>query len=405
MPRVGPPVRALEWAAETVMADQFEQIIAQLYEAVLDPAQWQQALDGYRRILGATSCVQHVWESAAEPALSVTSNIDPVNASDYQAHFYALDPWITRLDKLREPGIVTGRDFIADDEFRRSEFYNDFLRTHDLYWVLSGITELPPHGVSLFSALRSKRAGEFGAEEHQRLQRLMPHLQTCVRLQRRLATLERRVVLIEDALDHVSAGIILVGRRGEVLHANTRASELARDGRHLTVLRGRLSLRPHVAHAQFERLLADACGRDGLLVGRFAGAMSVDDADGSAVLRIVVAPFRAGATWRGPGQPSAIVFLSPSGTVPDEPGLFLQQVFGLTPSESACAVQLAKGLSIDEVAEALHVSRNTVRTHLRSLFAKTGTHRQGALLAVLSRELAAWDFLIRGEPDGAGRVR
>jgi DNA-binding CsgD family transcriptional regulator len=42
-----------------------------------------------------------------------------------------------------------------------------------------------------------------------------------------------------------------------------------------------------------------------------------------------------------------------------------------------------EGRSIDQVADLLCVSRNTVRTHLARLFAKTGTTRQADLIRIL----------------------
>ncbi|MGE0859046.1 MAG: helix-turn-helix transcriptional regulator [Gammaproteobacteria bacterium] len=61
---------------------------------------------------------------------------------------------------------------------------------------------------------------------------------------------------------------------------------------------------------------------------------------------------------------------------------------GFTAAEAACALLIVEGLSIDQVAARQGISRNTVRAHLRSLYAKTGTHRQAALAALVNRALA-----------------
>lgn len=60
---------------------------------------------------------------------------------------------------------------------------------------------------------------------------------------------------------------------------------------------------------------------------------------------------------------------------------------GFTAAEAACALLIVEGLSIDQVAARQGISRNTVRAHLRSLYAKTGTHRQAALAALVNRAL------------------
>ncbi|MDX7953426.1 helix-turn-helix transcriptional regulator [Lichenihabitans sp. Uapishka_5] len=63
----------------------------------------------------------------------------------------------------------------------------------------------------------------------------------------------------------------------------------------------------------------------------------------------------------------------------------LQTAFGLTRAEARLAGILASGTDLSEAADQLGISRLTTRSHLRSIFAKTGTCRQGELVALLSR--------------------
>ena len=63
----------------------------------------------------------------------------------------------------------------------------------------------------------------------------------------------------------------------------------------------------------------------------------------------------------------------------------LRQLFDLTHSEARLAVRLATGEAFSTAAMALGIGRETARTHLRALFAKTGTHRQAELVALLAR--------------------
>jgi DNA-binding CsgD family transcriptional regulator len=60
-------------------------------------------------------------------------------------------------------------------------------------------------------------------------------------------------------------------------------------------------------------------------------------------------------------------------------------VFGLTPAEARLASIMAEGANPEEAAEELHISRDTARNQLRAIFAKTTTHRQSELVALLSR--------------------
>jgi DNA-binding CsgD family transcriptional regulator len=63
----------------------------------------------------------------------------------------------------------------------------------------------------------------------------------------------------------------------------------------------------------------------------------------------------------------------------------LRDIFELTQAEARIAQRLAKGDSLEEIAEHLNIRMSTARTQLSSVFAKTSTCRQGKLVAILSR--------------------
>lgn len=62
----------------------------------------------------------------------------------------------------------------------------------------------------------------------------------------------------------------------------------------------------------------------------------------------------------------------------------IQQTWELTVAEARVAAQISLGRGIDEVADRLNVTRETVRTHLKRIFAKTGTSSQAELVAFIS---------------------
>lgn len=63
----------------------------------------------------------------------------------------------------------------------------------------------------------------------------------------------------------------------------------------------------------------------------------------------------------------------------------LQRLFQLTYAEARIAGLIVNGHHIDEIAEVLTISLNTVRTHLRHIFEKTNVERQADLIHLLLR--------------------
>lgn len=62
----------------------------------------------------------------------------------------------------------------------------------------------------------------------------------------------------------------------------------------------------------------------------------------------------------------------------------LREYFGLTPSEASLAMALTEGKSLKEASSRLGISIWTARSHLRSIFQKTDTHRQAELVSLIT---------------------
>jgi DNA-binding CsgD family transcriptional regulator len=60
-------------------------------------------------------------------------------------------------------------------------------------------------------------------------------------------------------------------------------------------------------------------------------------------------------------------------------------VYGLTNAEARLLRFLSDGCGLLEAARELVITKNTARTHMRSIYAKVGTHRQSDLVRLLHR--------------------
>jgi DNA-binding CsgD family transcriptional regulator len=63
---------------------------------------------------------------------------------------------------------------------------------------------------------------------------------------------------------------------------------------------------------------------------------------------------------------------------------WVMDAFGLTAAEARVALAASTGASIPVVAGSLRLSQNTIKTHLRRVYAKTGTGRQAELARVIA---------------------
>jgi DNA-binding CsgD family transcriptional regulator len=66
----------------------------------------------------------------------------------------------------------------------------------------------------------------------------------------------------------------------------------------------------------------------------------------------------------------------------------LRTLYGLTPAECRVALLLADGHAPRKIADMVGVTDNTVRSQIKSIFAKTGVKRQAELIRLLLNNLA-----------------
>jgi DNA-binding CsgD family transcriptional regulator len=69
--------------------------------------------------------------------------------------------------------------------------------------------------------------------------------------------------------------------------------------------------------------------------------------------------------------------------------IVLRELFGLTRTEAAVAVALGRGSFLEDIVANIGIGLATVRTHLKRIFAKKGTHRQAEAAALLARSVAS----------------
>jgi DNA-binding CsgD family transcriptional regulator len=101
-------------------------------------------------------------------------------------------------------------------------------------------------------------------------------------------------------------------------------------------------------------------------------------------LPVIVRILPFDGTAHQPGQAvRALLTLNALGPRPGPPAAIIAKTFRLTPSEAKLACIIARGAPPDVAARELKISRETARNQLKSVFAKTDTHRQSELVALL----------------------
>jgi DNA-binding CsgD family transcriptional regulator len=243
--------------------------------------------------------------------------------------------------------------------------------------------------MATLAAMRGRDRGPFGNEETARFGLVVPHLRRAFELYALLDQAKTTLTDIGAALDLVDAGVFLADSDLRVAHTNRAAEELIRVADGIAVRGGKL----HCSDPRAGRKLSLAAS---LALEAARGRQQLTNADhievprsgGEAPYRVSLHPLpkRAGKSAMGVRAEIAVVVRRPGQTAA-ETARKLQAALRLTPAEAALAANLAAGRSLDDHARERGVAISTVRSQLKSLFAKTETNRQGELVAALRQNL------------------
>jgi DNA-binding CsgD family transcriptional regulator len=354
-------------------------LIGLIYEAPLAAAAgWTLALEHLARVFRASTACFVRQDVETHEGMATTWGTDPSFHASYFDHYARINVLWDGLGATAAGSTFTERDVPGRAAFLRSEFYNDWLRPQDACATLACKLEGPvgAAAATVVSIQHPHRIGEFEDEEFRLFHCLVPHLRRAARLDSRLAEVARQSLLEStDGRD----GIILLGASATVHAANRRGEEILGRADGLITEQRRLAAARPTETAALRMLVAQAAQPDGT-----GGGLSVPRPSGRLPLHVQVMPLRgAAASWVLGQKPAALAVV----TDPEEARLpsagQLQRQFGLTRTEAAVAVELAKGDAPAEVADRLGMARTTVRTHLAKILAKTRTHRQAQLVRVL----------------------
>jgi DNA-binding CsgD family transcriptional regulator len=272
--------------------------------------------------------------------------------------------------------VITDDDLFTRDEMSRDPLYTELLAPIGLrWWAAVGAGS----GLWRISIQRTSDEGPFSSNDKVALAELSERLTETARLSKAVGDVA--LSSTTNALNLVGQPALLLDRLGFVLQTNASAEALFNDD--LRARNRRLFVRDIAARHAVERVTDQLrtvpntihVRGDPIIARRETGRPIVID----------VLPIHGAARTPFLGARALMLLTDLNNSRRRAQGAVMKQAFGLTVAEARVAEFLAMGGSIEHAAQELRISRETARNQLKAVFAKTGTHRQGELVALLAR--------------------
>ncbi len=371
--------------------EQFDSLLSALYEASMDNAYWDDALEQLRALFSANyvTLILKMPDSQDEDDLGLMVSVGDMQDSGKVVYFpyrHNLTPFVNQTpDK-----VFTEEDLMTPEEWHDSPYRIHWCACNDVYHVMAVDISTQDSGTLRFRLTRPESSEPFSEDDKALCQFLLPHIRRSLNVRNLLDRSQTLGSLYSKAISRLSIATVLIDENGQILEENVFAKEILESGDGLKIVGGRLEASYPSDNRELRRLIKDAFAKKrGEGEHTLPEAMSVTRPSGEVSLGIVVESIPSTAWAEGKGQPAAVVYIRDAVGKSQASNEVAKKLFGLTPAETALSVQLANGLSLEEAAEALNIRRNTARAHLRAIFSKTGVRRQTELVRIFLNSVAA----------------
>jgi len=364
-------------------------LLSQTYEAALDPTAWRPLVAQIATAFGGATALYAHDPVATCARIQEFADFQPEFMRSYAAHYGATSPWLHAFREL-PVGTLLSRSLVPSLKLETTEYYNDWLRPQNLSDAMGGILGRVGATGSHVTVLRAADRDDFSDNDKQDFRLLLDAMIQAVRVHARLARASVQELALRQALDRAGLAAFVLDANLYLAGYNQLAEGLLRAG-HALRCRGErreLATVHPPANDALRRAVALACGT---LQARTV-LLPQPGSDNLPLVGFVIPMAGSGrASFAVSGTECALLLVKDPSHAPAPGADLLRQVFALTPAEARLTEALAAGRNLDEIGDDRGTSPATLRVQLKSVMSKTGTRRQGELIA-LAHRTAAMDF-------------
>lgn len=210
-----------------------------------------------------------------------------------------------------------------------------------------------------------------------------------VRTRRRISRLQDILELTNNFLDSLPRACIVLTPDAEIISTNHLARKVLAQGDLIRERSGHVLLTDKAKQAELQRELGKVMELPKNKLDRYAWHRNLSDsgAPNSVLIAMHAFPFEDWRLESSARDRILIIVMQLDNEVAIPAIAQIREFYKLTAAQARVSVALLEGKSVEETAAALHISINTVRTHLRAIYTKLGVDSKSHLIARLSKTL------------------
>ena len=366
---------------------EYDKLIGAIHEGSLNDRMLAHALDVAREQFQANYVTLILRIPGIEDIglMLVSGNHESQGQLAYLTYHHAWTPFVDQPpDK-----VFTEQDLMTEEEWEASEYYQQSCKPQNVFHVLGVDVSTEEEGLFRLRITRPKTSPSFSEDNKNLCQLLVPHLRHAFHIHNEMGRSESLGALYAEAINRLSVATIVLTESGAVQRVNDYAQQLLEQKDGLKLVGDRLEASYPSDNKELQRRVKEAfeaCRRGERVAGE---ALSVTRPSGEVNLGIVLEKVPDPGWVEGKEQPTLMLYVRDAVKKSSVSSATAKQLFDFTPAETALALELVNGLSLEDAAENMGIMRNTARAHLRAIFSKTGVRRQAELVRVMLNSVVA----------------
>jgi DNA-binding CsgD family transcriptional regulator/PAS domain-containing protein len=359
-------------------------LIGDIYDAAVDQTLWIGALDKAAQFVGAQAGVL-LWQNPASISVELIHafGIEPHYLDLYLERYAKLDPTTALMFQLETDDVASLTDLLPPSEFANSFFNREWLEPQGFVDLLQASLEKSPTDFVRLFFLRKREGGMVDGLMRERLRLIVPHIRRAVLVGQMVDRAAAEAATFGNALDGIGAGLFFVDAGGRIVHANTSGQDMLEQGVLARGSSGKLASYDTSSVQGLDEIFGIA--ESGDADEPRGGAVPLTARDGEHYVAHVL-PLTTGSRRQAGASSEAIaaVFVKKAALNMPSPLDIIAKFYKLTPTELRVLFAIVQVGGVPDVAQSMGISPSTVKTHLRRLFAKTGTDRQADLVKLVA---------------------
>jgi DNA-binding CsgD family transcriptional regulator len=365
---------------------QFSNLIGDIYDAALDPDHWEYVIESTCKFVnGMLGGLGSIDRLSNRVNMSKYWGYDPKYLQSYLDYYSKINVLaIASCGIVKVGDVVTSYDLLPEHEWHASRIYREWAAPQGLDDCISAVLEKTNTAEAVIGFLRHERDGLFDGEARRRMTLLFPHFRRALLIGKVIDLHKVEAAALADTLDGLAAAMILVDANSRIVHTNAAGQAMLSERSVLRRAGGKLAAVNPEADAALNEIIINAENGDAALGGRGI-AVPLSTSGGDRYVAHVL-PLTSGARRKAKVAYSAIaaVFVRKAALEVPHPVDALIDAFGLTPAELRVLMMIVQVGGVPDVAPILGISETTVKSHLQSIFGKTGANRQADLVKLFA---------------------